>query len=114
LKYFNEKANEYHIICAGSLLGIKLSKPRSFPVGKVNLMNLYPLSFPEFLTALDRSELRELIEDWKEITPFPAMFHKELNEILRLYYIIGGIPEVVRKYTKTNDLFEYPRLLLEK
>ena len=106
LKYFNEKANEYHIICAGSLLGIKLSKPRSFPVGKVNLMNLYPLTFPEFLDALGRTELRELIENWKEITPFPSLFHNELNEILRLYYIIGGMPEVVRNYVDSKDLLE--------
>ena len=113
LKYFNEKANEYHIICAGSLLGIKLSKPRSFPVGKVNLMNLYPLSFPEFLNALDRSELRELIEGWKEVTPFPAIFHNELNELLRLYYIIGGMPEVVRNYIDTNDLFESRKIQKE-
>ncbi len=106
LKYFNEKANEYHIICAGSLLGIKLSKPRSFPVGKVNLMNLYPMSFPEFLDALGRTALRELIESWKEITPFPGIFHNELNDILRLYYIIGGMPEVVQNYIDSNDLFE--------
>ena len=106
MKYFNEKANEYHIICAGSLLGIKLFKPRSFPVGKVNLMNLYPLSFPEFLDALGRTELRELIESWKGITPFPDLFHNELNEILRLYYIIGGMPEVVRNYIDSNNLLE--------
>ncbi|MEN8158313.1 MAG: ATP-binding protein, partial [Bacteroidota bacterium] len=106
LKYFNEKANEYHIICAGSLLGIKLSKPRSFPVGKVNLMDLYPLSFSEFLDALGRTGLRELIENQKEITPFPALFHNELNDLLRLYFIIGGMPEVVQSYIDSNDLFE--------
>ena len=106
LKYFNEKANNYHLISAGSLLGIKLSKPRSFPVGKVNLMNLYPLSFPEFLDALDRTELRELIENWPDMKTVPKIFHNELIDILRLYYIIGGMPEVIRKYIDSKDLFE--------
>jgi len=106
LKYFNEKANEYHIISAGSLLGIKLSKPKSFPVGKVNLLNLYPLSFLEFLVALNRSELRELIEGWPDFESFPEIFHKELIDILRLYYITGGMPEVVKKYIDSNDLNE--------
>lgn len=106
LKYFNEKAKEYHIVSAGSLIGIKLSKPKSFPVGQVNLLNLYPLSFMEFLDALNRSELRELIESWTDFEPFPEIFHNELIDILRLYYITGGMPEVVRKYIDSNDLNE--------
>jgi len=106
LKYFNETANDYHLICAGSLLGIKLSRPGSFPVGKVNLINMYPLSFPEFLDALGRSELRELLDNWTSIQPFPKLFHNELNEILRLYYILGGMPEVIQRYINSKDLSE--------
>ena len=113
LKYFNEKANDYHIVCAGSLLGIKLSKPRSFPVGKVNLMNLYPLSFPEFLDAVSRTELRELIETRTDIDPFPLMFHNELNELLRLYYVIGGMPEVVQRYIDSNNLLQIRKVQKE-
>ena len=62
LKYFAEKAGEYHVAAAGSLLGVKLGKPASFPVGKVNFLDLYPLSFCEFLDALDKSRLREHID----------------------------------------------------
>lgn len=106
LKYFNEKANEYHIVSAGSLLGIRLSKPKSFPVGKVNLMSLYPLSFPEFLDANDRAELRQFIANTQEIKNFPEPFHNELIELLRQYYISGGMPEVVQHFTQSRNLNE--------
>lgn len=103
LKYFNEKANEYHIAAAGSLLGIKLAKPKSFPVGKVNFLNMYPLTFLEFLDAVNRSELRSLIESTSEFTPYPAPFHHELTDLLRVYYYVGGMPEAVQFFAEAND-----------
>lgn len=106
LKYFNEKANEYHIVAAGSLLGIKLSKPKSFPVGKVNFLNMYPLTFLEFLDANNQSELRELIENTSRFIPYPELFHQELINLLRTYYYIGGMPEAVHYFSETNDFFK--------
>ncbi len=106
LKYFNEKANEYHIVAAGSLLGIKLSKPKSFPVGKVNFLNMYPLTFLEFLDANNQSELRELIENTSRFIPYPELFHQELINLLRTYYYIGGMPEAVQYFSETNDFFK--------
>ena len=105
LKYFNEKANEYHIASAGSLLGVKLSKPNTFPVGKVNFLNMYPLTFLEFLDAVNQSELRKLIEKTSEFIPYPEPFHQKLIDLLHTYYYIGGMPEVVRYFSKTNDYF---------
>ncbi|MBC8182258.1 AAA family ATPase [candidate division KSB1 bacterium] len=104
LKYFNEKANEYHIVAAGSLLGIKLSKPKSFPVGKVNFLNMYPLTFLEFLEAINKKELRDLIENTTNLNPFPELFHQELITLLRSYYFIGGMPEAVQFYSETDNL----------
>lgn len=106
LKYFNEEANDYHIIAAGSLLGIRLSAPKSFPVGKVNFINMYPLTFLEFLDATGRNELRLLIENTTEINTYPAPFHNELLNLLRSYYFIGGMPEVVNHFAESNDYFE--------
>lgn len=106
LKYFNEKANEYHIVAAGSLLGIKLSKPKSFPVGKVNFLDMYPLTFLEFLDANNQSELRELIENTSEFIPYPELFHQELINLLRTYYYIGGMPEAVHFFSETNEFFK--------
>jgi hypothetical protein len=104
LKYFNEKANEYHIAAAGSLLGIKLTKPKSFPVGKVNFLSMYPLTFLEFLDAINRGELRKLIESTSDFTPYPEPFHRELTDLLRTYYYVGGMPEAVHFFAETNDL----------
>lgn len=106
LKYFNEKANEYHIMAAGSLLGIKLSKPKSFPVGKVNFLNMYPMTFLEFLDAVKQGELRKLIENTSEFIPYHEPFHRELIDLLRIYYYIGGMPESVQFFSETNDFFK--------
>lgn len=103
LKYFNEKANEYHVVAAGSLLGIKLSKPKSFPVGKVNFLTMYPLTFSEYLDAVNRSELRDLIENTSAFIPYPELFHRELIDLLRDYYFTGGMPEAVQFFSKTGD-----------
>jgi len=106
LKYFTEKAGEYHIASAGSLIGITLSRPKSFPVGKVNFLNMYPMTFLEFLEAVGKSGLRKLIETTEEFIPYPIPFHNELTEWLRIYYFVGGMPEPVKHYVETQNLSE--------
>lgn len=110
LKYFEEQANDFHIVAAGSLLGVKLSVPKSFPVGKVNFLDLYPMTFLEFLTALGRSEYRELLEGLNRISPLPEPLHEELINLLKKYYFIGGMPEAVKYFSEQNDLFEIKKI----
>ena len=98
LKYFSEKAPKMHLAAAGSLLGIKLSGPRSFPVGKVDFIDLQPMSFLEFLDAHDRSDLRELIAGHRNWTPLADGIHHRLVELLRSYLFVGGMPEAVSAY----------------
>jgi len=83
-----------------------LSKPKSFPVGKVNFLNMYPLTFLEFLDAVNQSELRQLIENTSEFIPYPEPFHRKLIDLLRIYYYVGGMPEAVHFFSETNDLFK--------
>lgn len=101
LKYFCENAPEYHIMAAGSLLGITLHQKTSFPVGKVDFLTLYPMSFNEFLLALGQEQLFEMLQsnDWHMITSFKA----KLIGHLRHYYFIGGMPEAVSSYISEND-----------
>ncbi len=106
LKYFYEQLPDYHIATAGSLLGIALSGPDSFPVGKVNFLDLYPLTFFEFLDALGQSELKEIVLHVDTPTPYPEPFHKQLLKYLRFYYFTGGMPEAVAFYSQNNDLTE--------
>ncbi len=103
LKYFQEQANEYHIAAAGSLLGIKLAEPKSFPVGKVNFLDLYPLTFFEFLDAIGKQQLRIMLDNLKKIQPIPQPFHMELIELLKKYFFIGGMPEAVAEYSRAAD-----------
>lgn len=102
LKYFCENQNEYHIAVAGSLLGIALHGGDSFPVGKVDVIQLYPMTFEEFILALGKEQLLEILEsrNWNEI----GMMRTELIENLRLYYFTGGMPEVVDLFVKTQDI----------
>ncbi len=102
LKYFCEKKNEYHVATAGSLLGVKLSQ--GFPVGKVNFLDLAPLTFFEFLDALGESSLRKLIEELKEPKAISEIFHEKLIKLLKYYFIIGGMPEAVATYLKNENL----------
>jgi uncharacterized protein len=104
LKYFYEKAPEYHIVTAGSLLGVKIGQSSPFPVGKVNFMNLYPLSYGEFLDGVGKSQLRLFLENKTDFEPIPVSFHTELIDLLKIYYFVGGMPEAVEKYVKTKDL----------
>jgi len=104
LKYFQEEANDYHIAAAGSLLGVKLSVPASFPVGKVNFIDLYPMSFLEFLDALGESAYRRLIEIVEKPELFPLPFHDDLIDLLKLYFFVGGMPEAVCHYAGKRDV----------
>ena len=103
LKYFQEEASEYHVAAAGSLLGIKMSKPGTFPVGKVNLLDLRPMTFLEFLDAVGESWYRNLIENAVDFEPFAEPFHNDLIELLRTYYVVGGMPEAVAHYAETKS-----------
>ena len=103
LKYFCEKANEYHIACAGSLLGIRLSKT-SFPVGKVEFLNLYPMTFSEFLIADGSENLVDVMKNIKDINKIPTIFESQLIEKLKTYYIIGGMPQVVYSWINNKDI----------
>ena len=103
LKYFFEEANEYHIACAGSLLGIRLAKT-SFPVGKVDFLNLYPMTFSEFLIADGLENLVEVMRQIKSVSEIPKIFEDELIEKLKIYYIIGGMPEVVYSWVNDKDI----------
>ncbi|MDR2949069.1 MAG: ATP-binding protein [Prevotella sp.] len=104
LKYFRENAPEYHIVAAGSLLGIALHGNTSFPVGKVEFLDLYPLSFTEFLEALGENDLNDLIHtrQWEMISTFKTKY----IELLKQYYYVGGMPEVVSNYAKNQDFRE--------
>lgn len=104
LKYFYETAPEYTIIAAGSLLGVAMHSGTSFPVGKVDFINLYPLNFIEFLMAIGENQLAELLvsNDHDMINVFGAKY----ADLLRKYYYIGGMPEAVNTYLKTDDLYE--------
>lgn len=104
LKYFYENASEYHVIAAGSLLGVALHAGTSFPVGKVDFLNLYPLNFKEFLCAVDQTGLAELLEsgDYTTINAFSSKY----IDLLKHYYYVGGMPEAVQTYLETDDMFE--------
>lgn len=103
LKYFKEETPLYHIVCAGSLLGIRLSKI-SFPVGKVEFLDMYPMTFSEFLIADNLENLVTLMNETKEIKAFPKMFEDMLIEKLKTYYIVGGMPEVVYSWVNDKDI----------
>ena len=102
LKYFKEKANEYHVISAGSLLGTLLAQPKSYPVGMVNLLDLTPLTFDEFLEATDPALYSYYCSIQKE-QPIEDIFHNRLTEAYHYYLIIGGMPECVASWIKHKD-----------
>lgn len=104
LKYFCENAPQYHIASAGSLLGIALAKPSSFPVGKVNFMQIDPMSFTEFLLANGDENLVEYLQSVQSIEPIPEAFFNPLSEKLKMYYVTGGMPESVLMWTQARDV----------
>ena len=109
LKYFNEESNDYHIVCAGSLLGIKLSHT-SFPVGKVNYLDMYPMTFSEFLLADGSQNLVTYMSTYSSLEKIPDILFNQLSEKLKAYFIIGGMPEVVKKWSETKDITEVDRV----
>lgn len=104
MKYFCENAPEYHIVCAGSLLGIALQKQLSFPVGKVDFLTLYPMSFIEYLRAGEEEAVADYIEQYKKGDALPAVVSEKLELLLKQYYVTGGMPEVVETWFRTKSI----------
>lgn len=111
LKYFKEEVPEYHIAVAGSLLGMSLHQDVSYPVGKVNVINIFPMNFEEFLVAKGEEEACKLLMsgDFETI----SLLHDKYTDLLRQYYYVGGMPEVVLKYVETDSLLEVRRIQSE-
>lgn len=103
LKYFNELANGYHICAAGSLLGVTLANSRGFPVGKVDFLKLYPLSFIEFLQAIEEERLIQYMAELKTISPIPTILHEKLLKYFKDYMYTGGMPAAVLEYISSGD-----------
>lgn len=104
LKYFCESAKEYPICAAGSLLGVKLKNQKGFPVGKVNFLEMNPMSFLEFLEANNEILLKNYVEDLSAVEPLPPILHEKLIEYLKYYFYVGGMPEAVAEYIQSHDL----------
>lgn len=104
LKYFNENANEYHIIAAGSLLGVSIGQRSAFPVGKVNFLDLYPLNFIEYLYAIGENMLGNLMEEKSDFSSLPEGIHEKLLHHFRIFLFIGGMPEAVANYQNNQDI----------
>lgn len=111
LKYFCENAPDYHVVVAGSLLGITLHEGTSFPVGKVDMLTLYPMDFEEYLLAMGQSSLLDLMhsQDWEAL----STIRNRCEELLRQYYFTGGMPEAVAAYVQRRDIWEV-RAIQEK
>lgn len=104
LKYFNEDAPQYQIVCAGSLLGVALHPGTSFPVGKVEFLDLHPLSFFEFMVAMGKEQFVELLQ--KGDFEMAATFKQDYTDLLKHYYYVGGMPEVVQAFADNRDFNE--------
>jgi uncharacterized protein len=113
LKYFNEVCPEYHVIAAGSLLGIILLSDSTFPVGQVNLLELYPFTFLEFLHALGHDKYVDLITSLNSNSKIASPIHEKLIYLLKLYYIIGGMPEAIDTYLLRENLDDVRELQSE-
>lgn len=106
LKYFQEKAPQYHIAAAGSLLGVKLGHTNGFPVGKINFLDLYPLTFFEYLNAIGKKNLCDFllqVSSNKVLDVIPTPIHEELLSLLKKYMIVGGMPEAVQEFINTEN-----------
>ena len=111
LKYFRENAPEYHIACAGSLLGFRVSRRESFPVGKIEFLPVYPMTFTEFLWALGEEKLVQYIDNIDSLDPVPDIFFNQLHEKLKMYFITGGMPESVRAWAEDKDVARVQKVL---
>lgn len=103
LKYFHENAPQYAVACAGSLLGVAMSRGASFPVGKVEFIHIHPVSFAEFLAAADHA-LSEYLDGVAKPEPIPDIFFNQLTDKLKMYYISGGMPEAIVSLLETRDI----------
>ena len=104
LKYFCENLKELHVICAGSLLGVALKQENiSFPVGKVNRLQMYPMSFEEFLNAANENKYLVLLKNWPVDREIPEAYSSPLKKLLKTYYTVGGMPEIVKTFFETQD-----------
>lgn len=104
LKYFCENMRELHVACAGSLLGVALKNENiAFPVGKVNRLQMYPMSFREFVEANGQGKYVEILNDWDSGREIPEVYSRPLEQLLKEYYIVGGMPEVVQEYVNTHN-----------
>jgi len=110
LKYFSEQAPAYHIVCAGSLLGIALSRSLSFPVGKVDFLTLRPMSFYEFVLANQEEMLLDYMEQLDAKTAVPQMFADKMATLLKTYFVVGGMPQVVAKWMESKNISEVERI----
>lgn len=108
LKYFCENAPDYHVMAAGSLLGITLAQSESFPVGKVNMLNIYPMDFEEFLEAIGQKKLCEILKNYDN--DLANVFSVKLTEYLYQYYYVGGMPDVVKSFSEKANLIEVREL----
>ena len=104
LKYFCEQAPEYHVIAAGSLLGVSVGRQTAFPVGKVDFLTLYPMSLIEYLMAFDEGLMAKKLSDTSKIEPLPDILHKKLLDHLKMYLYLGGMPEVLQDYLDNRDI----------
>ena len=111
LKYFCENLPELSVACAGSLLGIALTRPASFPVGKVDFLSMGPMNFSEFLRALGDGNLAAYLETIDTIAPLPDAFFNPLAEKLKMYFVTGGMPEAVRLWAETHDTARVEQVL---
>lgn len=103
LKYFEEDAPQYYVACAGSLLGVALNRGSSFPVGKVDFINIYPVSFQEFLETEDKI-LSEYLEGIEAVEPIADIFFNQLTDKLKMYFISGGMPEAIVSLLSDGDI----------
>lgn len=107
LKYFSENMPELHVACAGSLLGVAIKREKiSFPVGKINRLRLYPMSFKEFVIACEKSDLIEILKEWPTDRPIADLYSVPMKKLLREYYIVGGMPEAVKVWLDSHDYEE--------
>ncbi|MBO7514326.1 MAG: ATP-binding protein [Lachnospiraceae bacterium] len=105
LKYFCENMKELHLVCAGSLLGVAIKRDQvSFPVGKVNRLRLYPMSFKEFVLANGRGDLIDVFNQWPTDREIPALYSVPMERLLKEYYVVGGMPEAVKTWIQTHDI----------
>lgn len=112
LKYFCENMRELHLICAGSLLGVAIKKQQlSFPVGKVNRLELHPMDFREFVIAKGRDDLIRVFENWPADREIPDLYSVPMKKLLKEFYVVGGMPEAVKTWVETGNIEDVEEVL---